>query len=79
MLYKISNNLVRVDPTGKLIPPTRLTRNMHDKSFTIPSCTTTLRRESFYPRTIREWNSLPTNIATAGSLETFKALVGQLN
>jgi hypothetical protein len=43
---------------------------MHDRSFQIPASSTTLRRESFYPRTIREWNSLPANVATAGSLET---------
>jgi hypothetical protein len=45
----------------------------------IPASSTTLRRESFYPRTIREWNSLPpTNVATAWSLETFKVFISQL-
>jgi hypothetical protein len=29
-------------------------RSMHDRSFQIPASSTTLRRESFYPRTIRE-------------------------
>ena len=43
-------------------------RSMHDRSFQIPASSTTLRRESFYPRTIREWNSLSANVATAGSL-----------
>jgi hypothetical protein len=78
LLYKISNNLVKIDPTSKLIPPKRLSRNMHDRSFQIPASSTTLRRESFYPRTIREWNSLPANVATAESLETFKVFISQL-
>jgi hypothetical protein len=78
LLYKISNNLVKIDPTIKLIPPKRLSRNMHDRSVQIPASSTTLRRKSFYPRTIREWNSLPANVATAGSLETFKVLISQL-
>ena len=47
LLYKISNNLVKTDPTSKLIPPKRLSRNMHDRSFQIPARSTTLRREFF--------------------------------
>jgi hypothetical protein len=79
LLYKISDNLVKTDRTSKLIPPKRLSRNMHDRSFQIPASSTTLRRESFYPRTIREWNSLPANVTgTAWSLETFKVLISQL-
>jgi hypothetical protein len=33
---------------------------------------TIIRKESFYPRTIRDWNALPTDTATAKSLESFK-------
>jgi hypothetical protein len=78
LLYKISNSLVKIDPTSKPILPKRLSRNMHDRSFQIPASSTTLRRESFYPTTIREWNALPANVATAGSLETSKVLISQL-
>jgi hypothetical protein len=28
-----------------------------------PSCNTIIRKESFYPRTIRDWNALPTDTA----------------
>jgi hypothetical protein len=37
-----------------------------------------LEEKFFYPRTIREWNPLPANVATAGSLGTFKVLISQL-
>ena len=77
LLYKISNNLVKIDPTSKLIPTKRLSRNIHDRFFQIPASSTSLSG-SFYPRTIREWNSLPANATTAGSLETFKVLISQL-
>ena len=50
---------------GRLIPPTRLSRNMHDKSFQIPSAASDYRKYSFFPRTIRDWNALPPGVATA--------------
>ena len=73
MMYKIHNSLVNIETSGKLLPPDRLTRNMHTNSFQIPSCNTTTRRESFYPRTIKDWNALPISTAAAVSLEAFKA------
>ena len=52
LLYKISNGLVKIDAADRLITPSRFSRNMNRKSFQIPACHTTARRESFYPRTI---------------------------
>ena len=37
---------------------------MGQHSFQIPSCNTIIRKESFYPRTISDWNALPTDTAT---------------
>ena len=73
MMYKIHNGLVNIDSEGKLVPPDRFTRNMHSHSFQIPSCHTTTRRESFYPRTIKDWNALPVSTAATVSLEALKA------
>jgi hypothetical protein len=39
----------------------------------LPSCSTEIRKESYFPRTIRDWNALSDNCVTIGSLETFKA------
>ena len=58
-VYKISNGLVKIDAADRLITPTRFSRNMHRRSFQIPACHTTARTESFYPRTIKDWNALP--------------------
>jgi len=43
---------------------------MHRRSF--PACRTTARRESFYPRTIKDWNALTATTVTVTSLATFK-------
>ena len=43
---------------------------MHPKSFQVPSCSADW---SFFPRTIRDWNNLPSDIIYAGSLDAFKA------
>jgi hypothetical protein len=48
-------------------------RNNNTKAYQIPSCRTEIRKESYFLRTIRDWNALPDNCVTIGSLETFKA------
>ena len=71
MMFKIDSQLVAID-NQSLIPPRRLTRHMHPKSFQTFSACTDYRKWSFFPRTVRDWNSLPPDIATARSLESFK-------
>ena len=73
MMYKLHNNKVKVDVSSKLTPVIRPTRNNNCQAMQIPSCRTSIRKESFYPRTIREWNALPTTALLAPSLEAFKA------
>ena len=75
LMYKIVNGLVKIDATDRLIKPSRISRNMDQHCFQIPSCYTDMRKESFYPRTIRDWNALPTDTASAKSLEAFKTLL----
>jgi hypothetical protein len=55
------------------IPQKRQTRHSHTKSFQIPSCKTEYRKESFFPRTITDWNKLPENIINSTSLDSFKS------
>ena len=58
MMYKLKNNIVRVDASSKLIPNERPSRNNNEQALHIPSCKTTARQDSFYPRTIKEWNGV---------------------
>jgi hypothetical protein len=75
MLYKIHNNLVAVNKNDRLILPNRFSRNMSQHSYQLPSTTSNFRKESFFPRTIREWNSLDPGIVAATSTEAFKSLL----
>ena len=54
MLYKIRNQEVNISASHKLIPPDRISRNTSTNSFQISQCNTTTRKESFYPKTIRD-------------------------
>ena len=75
LMYKITNGIVNIDPSSKLIPPNRYSRKMHNHTFQHPSCNTTMRSQSYYPRTIREWNALPADTVKAASLDSFKARI----
>lgn len=75
LLYKIANEEVKINAGDKLIPPDRLSRHTNAHSFQIPSCKTSSRKESFYPRTIRDWNTLPASVTAAESLDSFKSLL----
>jgi hypothetical protein len=72
MMYKLVNGLVLVNTEDRLIPPDRISRNNNTKAYQMPSCSAEIRKESYFPRTIRDWNALPDNCITIGSLETFK-------
>ena len=61
MLDKIRNQEVNISTSHKLLPPDRISRNTSTNSFQIPQCNTTTRKESFYPKTIRDWNALPSS------------------
>ena len=65
LLYKISNNLVAVDH-HHLIPIKNL-------NFHVPFSRTLYHQNSFFPRTIRNWNSLPCNVKASTSLSEFTA------
>ena len=75
LLYKVANGEVKIDAVNKLIPPDRLSRHTNAHSFQIPSCKTSTRKESFYPKTIGDWNNLPAPVTTAESLDSFKRLL----
>ena len=63
LFYKCLHGLVAVDLSPGLIPQRRCTRRSHPMSFILPSETTKYLQQSFLPRTIAQWNSLPPEIA----------------
>ena len=71
MLYKINNGLVDIDPTNLLKKSDRRTRGTH--KFYQEHSNHPVLHNSFLPRTIRLWNSLPSSLTETPSLEQFKA------
>ena len=70
MMYRIVNKFVAV-PTTFLIPTAAIVRG-HNQRFLIPFARTQAYQHSFFPDTIRLWNSLPSSIAACSSVNTFK-------
>lgn len=76
MLYKIEHDLVAIDKQDRLVktnPITHSGRTGHKDSFILPHCRSDYRKESFFPRTIRDWNRLPPDIVSVESMEAFKS------
>ena len=71
MLYKIQNNMVKID-ASQLKPPVRSSHRHHSKMLQLHSTTTDYKKQSFFPRTIREWNELPEEVVPAPSLVSFR-------
>jgi hypothetical protein len=59
MLYKVINNKVALDSSQLKPSNSTSTRNSHNLTYKIPYCRTQYRQQSFFPRTIKDWNSLP--------------------
>ena len=76
MMYTIQNNLVAVDKDRYVssVPRTsRRTTNVH--ALYAQQSTKDYHLKSFFPRTIRDWNNLPSDTVTALTLEEFKSRV----
>ena len=75
MLYKMHYNLVEIDHQKYLEPAGRSSRHMHMHKFSykVPTSKTNYHLFSFFPNTIRDWNSLPLNVVEAQSVNSFRA------
>ena len=73
MMYKIAGGLIAIPPT-RLQQPTRTTRiRGHPKKFNVVVSTSDSVRNSFYQKSIPQWNYLSSDIACAESFEIFKS------
>ena len=71
MMYKIHNNLAHLPAQDYIMQATQATRNSQLHSYQVPYSRTESHRQSFFPRTVRDWNALPRNTVTAPSVEAF--------
>ena len=78
MLYQIDRELIAISKDHRLIPPVRKTKLVHNRSFQIESSCIDSRKMSFFPRTVRDWNTLPPDIVELDTPEAFKARIVSL-
>ena len=74
MLYRIMNNLVDInasDFVNRADARTRGSKRLFQERTKHP-----VLHNSFFPRTIRQWNNLSVNLTESPSLEIFKAGLG---
>ena len=77
MFYKLHNNLVATDIKNYLEPKNHHfpTRTENSQAYRIPHSSKDYHRLSFFPRTVRNWNSLPDATVKASSIEVFKMAI----
>ena len=75
MLFKIMNGMVSIPAVEYLKLNTRTTRNNSTNTQTlIPyNCRLDTYKDSFFPRTIEDWNKLPETSVTSNTIEQFKS------
>ena len=75
MFYKIVHHLVAIYPANILIPADTRTRHGSLTNFKHISSNKDAYKFSFFPRTITQWNLLPSYVHEAGTVEVFKTLI----
>ena len=78
MFYKIVRGHVAVATSDLLKIPQRRTRHMHSDALQTIRCRTEMRKMSYYPRTIRDWNNLPASVVLCKTPAAFRAQVSAL-
>ena len=72
MMYKIVNEEVDIPKEAYLKTAQRRTRGSHEHKFQTISARTDVYKYSYFPRTIRDWNSLDPDTVQSSSLAQFK-------
>ena len=72
MMYKVMHGLVCI-PESSYIVQTSDSRTRGANKLIQHHTKITTYKQSFFPRTIQEWNRLPIAVANATELEEFKA------
>ena len=72
-MFKILNELVEIPINDRLIPADRRTRGGHNQAYKHIRANTTLGQNSFWHRTISDWNSLPAAATESKTVAAFKS------
>ena len=75
MVYRIRNNMIAMPARTSLTPATRSFRYGNSASYIVPSARCDYYHHSFFPSSIRYWNTLPQTVVDSSSLDMFKQRV----
>ena len=70
MFYAAVHNTTALSISQRFLPTSYPTRNNHQYHYIILSARTNAYQTSFYPRTIKDWNHLPTHIIECNNLQS---------
>ncbi len=73
MMYKIHHGLVAIDASQYTQRLPARSRAPNQLQYAVPPSNTVYHLNTFFPRTVREWNSLPNQIVSAPTLSCFKS------
>ena len=71
MIYRVIHQLVAI-PSAPYLQPTSVRTRGNNMRFLVPFTSVNSYKNSFFPSTVRLWNSLPSDITRMQSLEAFK-------
>jgi hypothetical protein len=72
IFYKATNNQIALNIPDYIRKPLRKSRQYHESKYTQLSTSTSYYQNSFFPRTIVDWNKLPANVIDAPGIPLFK-------
>ena len=73
MFHKVIQGRSAINAESLLLPASRQTRAKNSFKLQLISTNTTVYQQSFFPRTVPEWNGLPQRVVDCESTEAFKA------
>ena len=77
LLFKIVNDLVAIPADQHIRYNNRTSRNRHSKQLKVESANTDIYKNSFFPRTIIDWNNLPQSAIDCDTVENFKRTISR--
>ena len=78
MLFKIINNESPLTIPSYYLQMERPTRHYHHKRYILPTSSTNIYQQSFYYRTIHDWNALPPRIFDFDDIDKFTDEIQQI-
>ena len=79
MMFKIVHGLVDIPPEKYFTSASTRTRSEHQQKFRQIQTSSEYYKNSFFPRTVRHWNSNPASVVDSPSLVSFKGELSKLS